>query len=132
MLSYVEKRKMRTVIYSPWVAVLLLGLLIVSGRAAWGMYDTYTESVAKRIESEREWGILTEREKELRNSIERLSHERGIEEEIREKYMVAKEGERVLVVTDAPDQEDREIDRTQRVSPHWWTPVLAAIGLGGE
>lgn len=131
MLNYTEKRKIRTIIYSPAVVVVLLLLLVVTGRAAWGMYGKYREATAKQAEAEREWEKMSIREKELQSAISRLSHERGIEEEIREKYMVAKEGEQVIVVTDVPGPDESNVVRTVDESS-WWTSFLGSLGLGGK
>ena len=82
--------------------LVLMVLLVILTRAAFGMYERGKEAMAKREESYRELKILEERESELRSEIARLSTPRGIEEELRERYLISKEGESVAVVSDPP------------------------------
>lgn len=122
MLTYVEKRKMRSILYSPWAVAILFVLVFVSVRAAWGMYRTYGEASLKRDEAERSLAAVVERTHQLEKETARLSSERGLEEEIRNRYMVARENEKVIIVTDAP--KDDALSPSLPVPPsakgHWW------------
>lgn len=67
------------------------------------MYQTShdaEETVNRMQEEKRELSI---RQRQLMNTTANLSTERGIEEEIREKFSVTKPGERVIVLVDDPE-----------------------------
>jgi len=51
----------------------------------------------------------------LREEIERLSTERGIEQEVRSKFEVGKDGEEMIIIVDNPEDEgfsNKEIKKT--------------------
>ncbi|MFA6094922.1 MAG: hypothetical protein WC757_03495 [Candidatus Paceibacterota bacterium] len=99
MDEYKNKKRTKRFIYSIpaiLVLVLLCGLLV---RATWGMYIRASQSEEEAFKASSELFDLKQREVSLRNSIERLKTDSGIEAEIREKYNVAREGEHVVVLT---------------------------------
>lgn len=69
------------------------------------MYTKSTEAKAKRDKATTELQELQKYEAQLNQDISTLSTERGQEGEIRDRYMVAREGEKVIVVTD-PDKKE--------------------------
>ena len=68
----------------------------------YGIYTKVSESSKDRKQAERELVDLEVREKMLLEKVERGNSERGQEEQIREKFNVAKEGELVIVLVDKP------------------------------
>lgn len=79
------------------------------------MYKKERDTRLRRIEQREVLDELEGREESLREEIERLSTERGIEEEVRSKFEVGKEGEEVVIIVDNPDDEDvnkKEIEKT--------------------
>lgn len=82
---------------APAIGILLLlcGLLF---RATWGMYVKATQSKEEASKVSLELSELKQREVVLRDSIEKLKTDSGVEAEIREKYNVAREGEQVVVL----------------------------------
>lgn len=127
MLDYTEKRKVRNVLYSKPAIVVIAFLTLLAARGAWGMYGTFKEADMKRDKAEAELAALLKREEELRRDIERLSSVRGIEAEIRERYMVAKEGEKVMMIVG--EEEVRENASPVPPEKSWWRKFLAAAGL---
>lgn len=78
------------------------GLCVWLSWSVWGVYrqERQTgENTERRLAQLEE---LLERERALDTEIERLSTDRGIEEEIRRKFEVAKAGEEVIVIVDTP------------------------------
>ena len=70
------------------------------------MYKKERDTRLRRIEQR---GVLNElegREESLREEIERLSTQRGIEEEVRSKFEVGREGEEVIIIVDNPEAEN--------------------------
>jgi cell division protein FtsB len=85
---------------------MLLVVLVVAvfiSHASWKMYMTSKEALAKKEKAEAELRLLEMRVRDLEGDIMRLSTERGVEEEIRDRFMVAKEGESVIIIS-TPEQ----------------------------
>lgn len=97
-LQRIQKRKIKQIVYSWWTVSILLFLAFLFTTNAWDGYKKYSEShrnvagLAERLES------IKNREGELQAKISYLNSERGLEEEIRDKFNVAKEGEEVIVI----------------------------------
>jgi cell division protein FtsB len=111
MHEYERKRKMRQLkrrIYSyPTLAILVI-LLLFALQNVWsvGQKALQTEAVAQ--EAAAGLAELEEREARLTEQIEELKTPFGVEAEIREKYGYVKEGEEMVVVTDARVEEELE------------------------
>ena len=102
MLDFQQKRKVRSFIYNRGTLVLLGILTLIVLRSTWIVFE-------KKIESEEMGNIslthakeLRSREIALKSKIERLNTSSGIEEEIRSKFSVVKDGEKMVVVVE-PD-----------------------------
>jgi len=104
-------------LYSPLVLVILFVSLVIMIKAAWGAYLKYSESEEKLALSSLERDKLGNRRERLSAQISRLETDRGIEEEIRNTFRVAKEGERLIVILDTP----KEADNNTVVKKHWWS-----------
>ena len=81
------------------VLVLILVVAAVVSNATWNVYQKQRAAQEKRHEAARRMERLTEREAFLTSELSRLATERGIEEEIRKKFRVTKEGEHMVVIT---------------------------------
>lgn len=73
-------------------------LLIV--HATWGIYQKVRLSERKLNLAEQEYAILEEKRKSIEYKIERLNTETGIENEIRSKFDVVRDGEKIIVIVD--------------------------------
>ncbi len=98
MKEFQRKRKLRRLLYSPLVLLVLLALLFVTGKALWGVYEKERESRTRLHGVEEELALLRAREAALKRKIERLQTPEGVEAEIREQFQVAKPGERMVVI----------------------------------
>jgi|AntRauTorckE6833_2_1112554.scaffolds.fasta_scaffold25760_4 cell division protein FtsB len=115
--------KLQKVIFSLPFLVFLVAVVILVAVSAWNMYQTQQQAqeTVNRLETQK--AELLEREDTVASEALDLSTERGIEEEIREKFSVAKEGERVIVLVD-----DEEANATSTVpESSWWQSVLEYI-----
>ena len=93
-----------------WLAVAVLAVLIaVAIRGAWGAYFKEKESRFYRDDASTRLLTLKEREETLQKDIERLNTETGLEEEIRKRFNVTKEGEEVIVLIDTPEGGDSNV-----------------------
>jgi len=97
MLGFYEKRKLKTLLYSR--AILVLMLLLVGGMAyaAHGAYKKERETNERRMELAAQLAALEERAAELEHDIVTLEDPRGIEAELRRRYEVGFEGEEAIV-----------------------------------
>ena len=83
-------------------AVVLLVIVAVGVRGVWGVYLKERESRQIRAEAEAKLNDLKQREAELRTDISVLRTDRGVEEELRERYDLAKDNEGVVVIVEPP------------------------------
>ena len=107
VFDFHEKRRLKGYLYSRTTAVVLLLLAIPLAVSVYGRFVAERKVAAKREETVQELAALKERAAVLEAEVGRLKSERGIEEEIRDRYEVSKVGEKVVVIlgdsaTDAP------------------------------
>lgn len=100
MLEFYKQKRWWMVLYSPVVIIVLILLLVVLGRELYERYSIEREMAARRLEVEWRVGELEERRDALRQQVEYLSHERGIEAEMRRNFDVAQDGEKVVIILD--------------------------------
>jgi len=98
MLDFQQKRKLRAFIYNKITLGVFSFVVLILLFSTFNVWN-------KKVESQRltESSLAKVLEMEKRNDfidsqIERLNTQEGIEEEIRSKFSVAKEGEKVVVV----------------------------------
>ncbi|MEX0917099.1 MAG: hypothetical protein WDZ90_01070 [Candidatus Paceibacterota bacterium] len=104
MFEYYEKRRLKRLLYSKSAVALLLVLILLLGSAVWDAYEKEKITREKRNLSVAEKEKLLERKEALENELERLSTERGVEEEVRSKFDAVREGEKIIVLVNAKDQ----------------------------
>lgn len=104
MREFSQKRRMMKKIYSIPVLIFLLIILFFVLKGTWGIFKKSSFSEKQRIAVEAELIALQERKNSIEKKIQRLNTETGIEEEIRSKFDVAKEGERLIVIVDEEEK----------------------------
>ncbi|MBI2005008.1 hypothetical protein HYS79_02500 [Patescibacteria group bacterium] len=83
------------------VTLVLLALAVVSVRAAFGMYQTFTVALASEEETAKELAILKQQETQMGAAVEGLLTERGLEAQVRARYGWGRPGEgKIDVVRD--------------------------------
>ena len=102
MINLQERRYRRHILQSPFLAVFLLVITLLLTKSVYSIYKKNQVANINRMESQRKLDLLVEKEKRLQAEIAKLNTTRGIEEELRSKFQVTKEGEEVLVVVDDP------------------------------
>lgn len=124
MRSYREKRQNRAMLYSWPVIIILFVVAVLLARSAYSVYQS--KQIARHKEqvalAERDVALL--RKKELLIEVEQLETPRGVEEEIRKKFSVAKPGEQVVVVVD-----ERATTTLEKKGLSWWTRMWQNFGL---
>ncbi len=97
MRAYQLKRKRRPLLlYSVFFLLLLLSVFALN--AVRGVYATYTESRIVREGLQSEYDTLLQKQVELESELAILETERGEEEEIRERFRVARPDEKLAII----------------------------------
>lgn len=99
-IGLIQRRRLKRLLSSPVTAVVFLVVAAFLLHATWGVYKKERESRLNRERAEELLGTLQAREKTLAGDIEKLKTDRGLEEEIRERFPVAREGEEVVVIVE--------------------------------
>lgn len=118
MLDFRARSRLRRALYAKPTIMLLFIATVFVAHSAWSMYQKSVLAKEKYAASQEKLDKTTQYEALLARDIAALSSLRGQEEEIRERFMVAREGEKVIVITDpekdrvhtvtVPAQEDDE------------------------
>ena len=127
MLEFQEKRKLRQFMYSKPVLIGLLLLVAVVGKSTWSVYQKAQESAANLQEASKQLQVVADRQSALQAQVERLSTKRGIEEEVRSKFQVAKKGEEVAVIVSVTPEASGTPAVEER--PGFWARVGAFFGF---
>ena len=98
MLEFQERKKIRRILYSKWVFAALIVALFFMTRAALGVYEKYNDSGENLRVASDDLNSLENRQNTLQSEIGKLSTTRGMEEEIRDTFQVAKDGEQVAII----------------------------------
>ena len=106
MIGFYEKRKLKKVLYSRPTLVVLIIVILFLLNGVWNIYQKEKSTDIKKDITKEEFDAILEREAVLTKEINRLSTERGKEQEIRKKFNVARVGEEVVVIIDAPISDD--------------------------
>jgi len=107
--------------YSTPVVVFLGIVFLFFAYNLFGLYKTSEESLRKTNEAKAELRMLEERKRDLEKRVSFLKTERGQESEIREKFMVGKEGEGVILLVDQPHATTTKIAPSK---PSFWAGFL--------
>lgn len=123
MLPFQERKKFRKILYSKASILVLLVAFILVSRGAWSVHQKAEIARTERDESVRMLAELQERNTALEASLERLKSDKGIEDEVRQKYAVARPGEEVVVVVDESSKKGKNGDEALQKS-FWQRLVL--------
>lgn len=121
-LSSGNKKKLNF-LYSPKMVVLLFVLLIFLSKGVYGIYTKYSHAKNIYNLADERLKSTEARKRTLDSEIARLHSEDGIEAEIREKYRMAKNGEKLIVIV---EKKASEVDQTE-TPPGLWERFVAVI-----
>lgn len=108
-LDFRERTRIRRFVYAKPTILVVFVLSLVSLHGAWGMYQKSKDAIANRDRAVMEANVLMAHERELHADISKLSSDRGQEEEIRSRFMVAKDGEKVIIVSEPDSQTEHTV-----------------------
>lgn len=121
MFDFHEKRRFRRLMYSK-ITLIILGLIVIW--LSFVVFDMYKKERDTGIKSAKQGSILDEleeRETALQEENDRLSTERGMEEEIRSKFEVGREGEEVIIIVDNPEEKSK---KNTRLKKGFWQKIF--------
>ena len=98
MFDFHEKRKIMSVLYSKVVIFVLIFITILMSVSVYNRFTVSQEMKEKLADKRIELAELETRAQVLDAKVKYLEDERGIEEELRNRFDVAKEGEQVVVL----------------------------------
>lgn len=119
-----DKQRMRRFIASPLTFVVIIFLIAVVGWNTWDMYTKWRTSNEALAEAQVAYQELQAREAFLARKIELLSTDVGIEAEVRDRFGVAKAGEKVIVIL---NEEKRGLLIEEEKS--WWATFKGWFGI---
>ena len=102
LVEFKDKQKTKRFFYSKIVIFIIVVVIVTLIPGVYGIYIKGQESAKDRAAAERELADLKTREEMLSSRLNYVNTDRGLEEEIREKFNVAKQGESVIVLVDKP------------------------------
>ncbi len=129
MLEFYERRKFKRFLYSPLTVGLLCIPLYVLSNAAWNAYAKEREAAHLRSEVVRELAEVRERESYLTAELDRATSERGIEQEMRQKFDVGKEGEEIIVLVGRNNTPTKTASTSDEVQSERGSGVLRTLGF---
>lgn len=118
-MKFGSKKTWKHYVYS-WPTVVMMSFIaVLMGMSVWERYMTAHIMKERRITAESEVEALRTKKTHLEEQVEYLEGERGIEEELRRNFDVAKPGEEVIVLTGTPDTMVENVEESTTSSP-WW------------
>ncbi len=115
MFDFYKKRRLKKFIHSkPFLGGIgvLVGLMFF---ATFNAYKKEQNAKEQQKEISAALSLLEERKAKLENDIEKLDTKRGIEEELRNRYELGKEGEEALVFVEEEKKEEKQIKKEEEM-----------------
>ncbi len=103
MFDFEEKKVIKNIIYSKVSLLILFVLLILVAKGAWNAYGDARVTKENKTLAEQQLLELGERGDSILAEIEQLNTQEGKEKEIRSKFSVIKDGEKMIMVVDSKD-----------------------------
>ena len=125
MLPFQERKRFRKILYSKITLAVLFVALIFVARGAWHVYEKAVIAQTEKEEAARKLAELKQHTLDLEESVVGLKSDRGIEEEIRQKFMVARPGEEVVVVVDDGNKKSKNEETSQK--QNLWQQILGFL-----
>ncbi|MEX0931771.1 MAG: hypothetical protein WDZ88_03415 [Candidatus Paceibacterota bacterium] len=119
MRTYWHKKK-RTLFRTYLLFFILLFILVISYNAVRGMYATYKESSEVRGGLEEEYAVLLEKQHRLKGELALLETPRGEEEEIRDRFRVARPEEHMAIIV-IEEEKQNSASVIESVKKPWWS-----------
>jgi len=97
------KGKKKNSLYPKILIFGLVVLVILLSRASWNVFLKEKNTKESLVETQEDFQNLEREKNELEGDINNLSTARGVDEEIRNKFRVTKDGEGMIMLIDSPE-----------------------------
>ena len=124
MLDFQKKKKVRQILYSPWVSGIVVIIALYAVYSTWSVYQKYVQSKSQLTKSESQVLALDRQNTTLDGQISALQTPQGVEDEIRSKYGMAKTGEALAVIS-----ESNTSAGTATTTQTWWQKFIGFFGF---
>ena len=118
-MKFGKQNKYKKIIYSKVTILVLLVLVVLLGRSVWERFQIERDMAARAAQAQAELDELSARKDDLEARVEYLEGERGIEEEVRKNFDVAKDGEQVIILM-GDVEEETEPAVVSESKPAWY------------
>lgn len=118
MVQFGKKKKITDYIYTKPVIAVLFIVVVLLGRSVYARYMVERDMLQRRHVVEQEQIELRQRKEAMQEKVEYLEGDRGIEEEVRKRFDVAKEGEQVVILLG--EDKEEEVEATEEVASKKW------------
>ncbi|HLP43713.1 MAG TPA: hypothetical protein VK145_00335 [Candidatus Nanoarchaeia archaeon] len=126
-MEYLKKRqKVKRRLYSKITVAGLVILFLLLIRPTWSMYQKSQETKKNLREAERELSTLEMRKAELQRDLNYVKSEPGFDQEIRDKFGVAKKDETMIVIV---RDEEKDVVPPPPPKPTVWARFKSWFGL---
>jgi cell division protein FtsB len=118
MANFGTKKSIASYVYTRPVLLILFVIAFFLAISVYNRYLVEQEMLERTLRAEQTKEELLKRKSALEEKVEYLSGERGVEEEIRTHFDVAKEGEKVIILMG----EDSEpvVEEVQETTKPWY------------
>ncbi|HET8575091.1 MAG TPA: septum formation initiator family protein [Candidatus Paceibacterota bacterium] len=124
-----QNRQKRTgwkkVLFSKFTGVFLVFAVIFMTSVVWHMYEHYQDTKEKMLAASAKFASVAQQQNDLEQKITNLQSKSGVEAELRKKFMVAKDGEHVLVLVDQKTATNTPEETPKKES--WWKSFLSVF-----
>lgn len=103
MQDFQKRKRIRKILYSKITLAVVVVIFVLFARAAYQAHLSEKSSADYLEKVNQRFVQLDQRKNELSSGIEKLGTEQGVEDEIRSKFDVSKDGEKIAVIVDSKD-----------------------------
>lgn len=118
-MSEFNRKNKHSFWHSPLFLIVMFFIVILFSYNIIGLIEKERETTKKKDLILSNIETLRAREESLSKDIEKLKTEEGIEETIRDKYQVVKEGEKMVVIIDQDQRQEIVTNEDDQVHGFW-------------
>ncbi len=122
MFDFYKKRKFKKTIYSKTFLVFMLIPVFFMSFAAFNAYKKEKSVKVEESKLSANLASLETRKNKLENDLEKLNTKRGIEEELRERFELGKEGEQSIVFVE--EEKEKKQEKKVEEKKSFWERVF--------
>ncbi len=127
-MSEFNTKNKRSFWHSPIVLLVIFCIIIGFSFNIFKLLEKERETSKKKEQILSQIEDLREREDLLKKDIAKLNTEIGVEETIRDKYQVVKEGEKMVVIVDRNEQVQNDLS-LEKENHNFWSWIKKTFGL---